>query len=92
MLLAIAQFLPFILLFIVLYLFMIKPQKKREEKTQEMRNSIEVGEYVTTIGGIIGRVVAVRANQITIESGADRVKLHFTKWAVQSKQKEPYSE
>lgn len=88
----VVQFLPFILLFAVLYFFMVRPQKKREQKTQQMRNSIEVGEYVTTIGGIVGRVVAVRENQITIESGADRVKLHFAKWAIQSKQAEPYSE
>ena len=87
-----AQLLPFVLMFVLLYFFMIRPQKKRDKAIQNMRSSIEVGEYVTTIGGVIGRVVAVRKDQITIETGADRVKLHFAKWAIQTKNEGPSAE
>ncbi|MFI3226696.1 MAG: preprotein translocase subunit YajC [Clostridia bacterium] len=79
------SFAPIILMVFILYFFMIKPQKRKEKSVQDMRNALEVGDYVTTIGGVIGRVVAVREDQVTIESGADRVKLHFAKWAIQGK-------
>lgn len=80
---------PLALMILVFYFFFIKPQKKRENDVQNMRDSLEVGDYVTTIGGLIGKVVAVREKQVTIESGADRVKLHFAKWAVQGKTDAP---
>lgn len=76
---------PFILMFGVLYLFMIRPQKKKDKAINNMRNAIEVGDHITTIGGVMGRVVAVRDDRITLETGADRNKLYFTKWAIQSK-------
>lgn len=76
---------PILLMIIVLYIFMIRPQKKRDKEIKDMRDKLEVGDYVTTIGGIMGRIVAVREKQITIETGADRVKLHFAKWAIQGK-------
>lgn len=83
------QALPIVLMFVVLYFFMIKPQRKRDAETSKMRNEIKVGDYIQTIGGVIGRVVAVRENQITLETGADRVKLHFAKWAIQGKTDSP---
>lgn len=76
---------PLVLMFLVLYLFMIKPQKKRDQQIREMRDSINVGDHIVTIGGVMGRVVAVRDDRITLETGADRVKIYFAKWAIQSK-------
>ena len=52
-----------------------------------MRNSIEVGDGVTTIGGIVGRVVSVKDDTILVETGSDRVKIRLMKWAVQEVEK-----
>lgn len=66
------------------YFFMIRPQKKQEKQTNEMRNSLEVGDEVTTIGGIIGRVTHIKEDVVTIETGADRNKIRFKKTAIAS--------
>ena len=81
----IAQFLPFVVLIVVFYFFLIRPQRKRDKQERDMRNSIEIGDEVTTIGGIIGTICAVKENTIVIETGADRVRIEFTKWAVSTK-------
>ena len=60
----------------VFYFLMIVPEKKRKKKAQEMRDSIEVGDKIVTIGGMIGKVVH--------ETGEDRVRIEITKWAVSS--------
>ena len=78
------SFLPLILIFVLMYFVMIRPQKKRQKEEQKMRENIRPGDEVTTIGGITGRVVAVKEDTITIESGSDRNKLTFKKWALQS--------
>ncbi len=80
----IGSFLPLILIVVLMYFMMIRPQKKRQKEEQQMRDNIRVGDEVTTIGGITGRVVTVKEDTITIESGADRNKLTFKKWALQS--------
>jgi len=69
-------------LFAIMYVFMILPENKRKKKAQEMRDSIEVGDKITTIGGIVGKVVHVTGDSITFETGEDRVRLETTKWAV----------
>ena len=51
-----------------------------------MRNSLEVGDVVTTIGGIVGRVCNIKDDIITVETGADRVKIRFNRWAIRSKE------
>jgi len=78
------SFLPLILIVVLMYFVMIRPQKKRQKEEQKMRDNLRVGDEVTTIGGIIGRVVAVKEDSITIESGADRTKLSFKREAVYS--------
>ncbi len=72
-------------MFAVLWFFMIRPENKRKKEAQAMRDSLAVGDEITTIGGITGTVCAVKENTIVIESGADRVRLEITKWAVSSK-------
>lgn len=71
-------------LFVVMYFLMIRPQKKKQKEEQQMRDSIQIGDEVTTIGGIIGRVVTVKEDSVTIETGADRVKMRFQRWAIQT--------
>ena len=71
-------------LFAVMYFVMIRPQKKKQKEEQQMRDSIQIGDEVTTIGGIMGRVVTVKEDSIVIETGADRVKMRFQRWAIQT--------
>ena len=66
----------------VMFAVTVIPENKRKKKAQEMRDSIEVGDKITTIGGIIGKVVHVSEDRITFETGEDRVRLEVTKWAV----------
>lgn len=78
-------FLPIVLMFGALYFFMIRPENKKRKEAENMRNSLAVGDVITTIGGIVGTICAVKENTIVIETGADRVRIEFTKWAVSSK-------
>ena len=71
-----------VLLFAVMYFFMIRPENKRKKQAEEMRNSLKKGDVITTIGGIVGKVVMVNPNTIVIETSDDRVRLELTKWAV----------
>ena len=73
------------LMFVVLYFFMIRPENKRKKEADDLRNSLAVGDEVTTIGGITGTICAVKENTIVLETGADRVRIELTKWAVSSK-------
>ena len=76
----------FILLafFVLMWLFMIRPEKKKQKKVEEMRKALSVGDEVVTIGGIMGTVVHVTEDNITIESGEDRVRIQLKKWAISS--------
>ena len=70
-------------MFGLMYFTSIRPQKKRQQQEQEMRNSVEVGDEITTIGGICGRIVTVKEENLIIETGADRNRMTITRWAVQ---------
>ena len=74
--------LPYIVVIGAFYFFLIRPQKKKEKATQEMRNSINEGTEVVTIGGIYGKVVNAKEDILTIEVGADKVKLKVARWAI----------
>ena len=74
-----------VLMFAVLYFFMIRPENKRKKDAQNLRDSLKVGDVITTIGGIVGTICKVDESTIVIETGADRVRIEFTKWAVSSK-------
>ena len=71
--------------FALFYFLLIRPQQKREKKDRQMRNSLEVGDNIVTIGGIVGKILTIKDDEITIETSADRTKLAFKKWCVQSK-------
>ncbi len=72
-----------VVLFVGMYFLMIRPQKKQQKKDQEMRDSTQVGDEITTIGGIMGRVVTVKEDSLIIETGADRNKMKIARWAIQ---------
>ena len=65
-----------------MYFMMIRPQKKRQKEEQEMRSSLEIGDEIITIGGIVGKVVTIREQDLVIETGADRTKMKIQRWAV----------
>lgn len=74
-----------VLMFALLYFFMIRPENKRKKEAENLRNSLSVGDEITSIGGITGTVCAVKDSTIVIETGADRVRIELTKWAVSTK-------
>ncbi len=78
------QFAPLVLIVVLMYFMLIRPQKKKQKEEQKMRNSLRVGDELTTIGGICGRVVSIKDDTITLESGSDRTKMQFKKWAIQT--------
>lgn len=80
-------FLPILAMLALFYFFMMRPQKKKEKKEADMRNAIEVGDGVTTIGGIVGRVSAIKEDTFVLETGADRTKMRFKRWAIQQVEK-----
>ncbi|MGI6181270.1 MAG: preprotein translocase subunit YajC [Agathobaculum sp.] len=86
---AIAQFAPLVILIVLFYFMLIRPQRKREKAEREMRNSIAVGDEISTIGGFIGRVVNIKDDVLIIESSNDRTKLKIYRWAIRGKEAEP---
>lgn len=71
-----------VLMFGVIYFMMIRPEKKRKQQAEDMRNNLKKNNKITTIGGIMGTIVAVNAESIVIETGDDRVRIELAKWAV----------
>lgn len=69
-------------LFGIMYFMMIRPQKKKQKEEQAMRENVQIGDEITTIGGIVGRVVTVKEDSLVIETGADRNKMKIMKWAI----------
>ena len=69
-------------MFAIFYFLIIRPENKRKKKTEEMRSSLSIGDEITTIGGIVGKIVQVTEDTITFETGEDRVRIQTKKWAV----------
>ncbi len=74
-----------VLMLVVMYFLMIRPENKRKKEAEAMRSSLQVGDVITSIGGIVGTVCAVKEHTVVMEVGADRVRVELTKWAVSSK-------
>lgn len=66
----------------VFYFLLIRPQQKREKETQKMRSNVKEGDEILTIGGVYGKVLNIKDDIITIEVGADKLKLKIARWAV----------
>ena len=77
-----AMILPLAAIGLFMYFFMIRPQKKQEKETNNMRNSLTVGDEVTTIGGIIGKVVSIKEETCVIETAHERTKIRILKSAI----------
>ena len=73
-----------IVLLVVVFFFMYRSNKKQERQANEMRNSLEVGDEITTIGGIVGEIVSIKDETITIETSRDRTKIRFLRSAIRS--------
>ena len=73
---------PLLLLIVIMYFMLIRPQKKREREVNNMRNAVKVGDEVITIGGICGKIVKTKDDVLTIQVGADRVKFDVMRWAI----------
>ena len=71
-------------LLVVFFIFMSRGQKKRDKADQEMRDALQVGDEVTTIGGIIGKVVSIKAETFVLETTKDKTKIRFLKGAIRS--------
>jgi len=71
-----------VVLIAVFYFFMIRPENKKKKKAEEMRNSLGVGDKITTIGGLVGKIVDISGDLITFETGEDRVRIQVTRWAI----------
>lgn len=74
-----------VLMVAMFYFFIMRPESKRKKDAQALRDSLAVGDEVTTIGGITGTICAVKEATIVVETGADRVRIELAKWAVSSK-------
>lgn len=74
-----------VVMLVVFYFMLIRPENKRKKEAEKMRSELAVGDVITSIGGIVGTICAVKENTIVIESGADRVRIEMTKWSVSSK-------
>jgi len=72
----------FVVLIVVFYFFLIRPENKKKKKLEDMRNQLAVGDEITTIGGIVGKIVSIKDDLITFETGEDRVRMQVTKWAI----------
>jgi len=77
-----ATFGPLVLLIVIMYFLLIRPQKKREKETNSMRNNLHVGDEVITIGGLKGKIVKTKDDSIVIQVGADKLKFEMMKWSI----------
>ena len=69
-------------MFAIFYFLIIRPENKRKKKTEEMRSSLSLGDEITTIGGMTGKIVQVTEDTVTFETGEDRVRIQIKKWGI----------
>ena len=77
--------LPFLAIIVIFYFLLIRPESKRKKEMKKMLSELMVGDEVTTIGGIMGRVVNLKEDEVTIETGADKVRIVFLRSSISSK-------
>ena len=80
----IAQFLPFVVLIVVFYFFLIRPQRKKDKEAKAMLDNLKVGDRICTIGGIYGTIVRIKDDVLTIEVGEQKTQMVFARWAVRN--------
>ena len=79
----------FVVIIAVFYFLLIRPEQKKKKKAEAMRSSLAVGDDITTIGGIVGKIVSINNDYVTFETGEDRVRMQVTKWAISTIGKTP---
>lgn len=78
------QFGPLVLIFLVFYFMVIRPQNKKQNEIKDMRANLKVGDRVQTIGGIIGKIIVIKEDFVVIETSGDKNKIEIMKWGVSS--------
>ena len=73
-----------VLMLVAMYFLMIRPQKKQEKEQNDMRNNLQVGDEITTIGGIIGKIVSIKEETLVLETSRDGTKIRILKSAVRN--------
>lgn len=76
------NFIPLIMMFVIFYFFLIRPQKKKANEINEMRENLKVGDKVITIGGIIGKIILVKEDYLVLETSSDNTKIEIMKWGI----------
>ena len=71
-------------IFGIMYFLLIRPQRKNQKEEEKLRNNIQIGDEIITIGGIYGRVVAIKEDSFIVESGPDRSKYRMARWSIQT--------
>ena len=78
------QFLPMILIFVVFYFMLIRPQRKKDKEAKQMLENLKVGDRICTIGGIYGTIVRIKDQVLTIEVGEQKTQMMIARWAVRN--------
>ena len=78
------QFVPMILIFVVFYFLLIRPQRKKDKEAKAMLDNLKVGDRICTIGGIYGSIVRIKDDVLTIEVGEQKTQMVFARWAVRN--------
>ena len=81
-----------IIMFLIFWLMIIRPENKKKKAAEEMRSALTLGDEITTIGGIVGNIVQITENTITIETSEDRVRVQLKKWAISTTAKQEAAE
>ena len=83
-----------VVMFAAMYFFAIRPQKKRQKEEEAMRNSIDIGDQITTIGGMTGRIIATNDadDEVIFETGSNKSRITLKRWAIQGKVVEEVAE
>ena len=78
------QLLPMILIFVVFYFVLIRPQRKKDKEAKAMLDNLKVGDRICTIGGIYGTIVKIKDDVLTVEVGEQKTQLIFARWAIRN--------
>ena len=78
------QFLPMILIFVVFWFFLIRPQRKKDKEAQQMLKNLKVGDRICTIGGIYGTITRIKDDVLTVEVGDAKTQMVLARWAVKN--------
>ena len=77
-------FLPLILIFVVFWFMLIRPQRKKDKQVKEMLNNLKAGDRICTIGGIYGTITGLREDTVTLSVGKDNLSMVVARWAIRS--------